>query len=135
VRSFAAVAAVSSLAAALLAASPVAADVCWEAAVAASKAESWSQLRTELERGCPSDAVWAELQAEGVFRLLTQHWDKLPELDAIAKDAPDFLNRVLSLLDDSTPMNDAAAIHKSASEACPPGCGLLCARIAERVTR
>ena len=103
-------------------------DVCWDSARAASESKNWNELHTHLQHGC-GGAVWAELQAEGVTRLLTHHWDTLPELRRLGELDPAFLDRVLSLIGDSTPQTHAAAIRASASSSCPLKCEPLCKKL------
>lgn len=108
-------------------------DVCWDASVAASRSDSWIDFQKAIERCSYSDGAYAELKAEGVTRLLTQHWLKLPELKSIQSKDPAFLQLVLNYLDDTIPQDEASTIYKLAAEACPTDCKELCDRISQRV--
>jgi len=66
--------------------------------------------------------------------LLAEHWDLLPELNAIVKSDAWFLEFVLKHIDESVPADRWAKVREVATTRCPKDSSDLCKAIASRAS-
>jgi hypothetical protein len=72
------------------------------------------------------DGATAEGYSQSVARILVDHWETLPRLADIAKDASAFKAFVLKHVDASLNKSDIETIAANAKTRCPNGLGHLC---------
>ena len=84
-------------------------------------------------RKCPPIAVFAEGWADHVTLLLTQKWELLPQLDALAPESSAERALVLRYIDVTSPGDRLARLDSLANEKCPNGLSGLCGQIRQRI--
>lgn len=95
-----------------------------------STAYSWYKKFRQCDDGSISEGY-----SESVARLLTNHWAKIGELNALAKSDPGFTVFVMGHLGDTLTKEDAKAISENARLSCPPDARSLCNLILDSVNR
>ena len=91
---------------------------------------SWDDLYKSYRQyaHCDDGAI-AEGYSESVVRILSDHWNTLPRLAAIAKNDSKFYKFVLRHIDETVALEDLQKITVNASAKCPKGLHAFCADI------
>ena len=94
---------------------------------------SWDALYKsyKLYRQCDDGAV-GEGYSESVARILSDHWNTLPELARLAGKDSQFRAFVIGHVDATLTMDDVRKIRKNAKTQCPMGLRTVCNDLAKQ---
>ena len=94
---------------------------------------SWDALYKsyKLYRQCDDGAV-GEGYSESVARILSDHWNTLPELARLAGKDSEFRAFVIGHVDATLTMDDVRKIKKNAKTQCPMGLRTVCNDLAKQ---
>lgn len=89
--------------------------------------DSWSKVNTVFTRyGHCDDGGIAEGNSEAIARLLVDHWQTLPQLEALVRRHPALKAFVLRHIDTTLDTGDLSKIETLSLSSCPTGMGSLC---------
>jgi hypothetical protein len=93
---------------------------------------SWDALYKsyKLYRQCDDGAV-GEGYRESVARILSDHWNTLPELARLARKDSQFRAFAIGHVDATLTMDDGRKIRKNAKTQCPMGLRTVCNELAK----
>lgn len=94
----------------------------------------WQSLRTHQQRHfppCADEGVYAQTHSERVPRLLLERWNELPELDALAGEAPEFRAFVLRHINARSGLGELQTLMSYTTIRCPRRQAGLCRQIRE----
>lgn len=98
--------------------------------------DSWSQVNVAFTKyGHCDDGEIAEGNSEAIARLLVDHWETLPQLDALIRHNPRLKPFVLRHIDTTLDTGDLAKIGTLAASACPAGMANLCRDLSTAAAR
>jgi hypothetical protein len=87
----------------------------------------WNSLnKSYTEYDNCDDGPVAAAYSQTVSRILIDHWETLPQLDALAKTNPDFGAFVLKHVDKTLSAGDIKQIAANAKTRCPQGLSGIC---------
>jgi hypothetical protein len=99
----------------------------------AANLRSWDTFYKsyKLYRQCDDGAI-GEGYSESVARILSEHWNTLPELARLARADSQFRVFVMKHVDATLNMNDIERIRKKAKAQCPTGLRAVCDDLAKQ---
>ncbi|MRS92062.1 hypothetical protein GJV04_18755 [Enterobacteriaceae bacterium RIT714] len=93
--------------------------------------KTWASVYDNYVRyqQCDEGSI-GEGHSEAIIRLLVDHWNELPTLEALAKQHPPFADWVLSHIDSTLNADDLEKAANTAQSQCPLSDAGLCQKIA-----